>query len=86
LGLASITGLVVVAPWVILTCLTSGLAFTISSFFYERIVNPEGKHDDLAKVMANQKAQHIESLNIQTQLAAALSVYAQSDNVPFLQS
>jgi hypothetical protein len=34
-------------PWVIVACLTSGLAFSIGSYFYERIVDPENKGKNL---------------------------------------
>lgn len=45
-------------PWVMLTCLTSGLTFTIGGFFYERIVDPNGKHADPNKVIYNLQNQN----------------------------
>ena len=34
-------------PWMIVACLTSGLTFSIGSYFYERIVDPENKGKNL---------------------------------------
>lgn len=59
LSILALSGLVlgyVIAPWMILACLTSGLLFGIAGFFYEHIVNPEGLHLDLGKINANMKA------------------------------
>ncbi len=46
IGLASLAGFVM-APWVMLACLTAGLAGQISSFFYEKINDPENKGKSL---------------------------------------
>lgn len=64
LGLLSLAGAMTVLPWVMLATLTSGLLFTMGGFFYERLVNPEGKQDDLEKVKANNLA-HILFLRTQ---------------------
>jgi hypothetical protein len=47
------------APWVCLACLTSGLLFTVGGHFFERIVNPEKKHFDKDRIIANLIAQSV---------------------------
>jgi len=47
LGILAWTGAAVIAPWMFLACLTSGLTWSIGSFFYERLYDPEGKGKDL---------------------------------------
>lgn len=62
-GLAAVFTNFVVAPVVMLACLTSGLAFTIGSFFYEKIVDPDRKGlnipnsviDNVRKEIAHQR-------------------------------
>lgn len=56
LGILSIAFGVAVAPWVFLACLTSGLLFTIGGYFYERMVDPEKKHFDKDKMIAQLQA------------------------------
>jgi hypothetical protein len=54
----AVLGLIGLSGWVLLACLTSGLVFTITGFFYDRIVvNADGKHTDLNKVNANLRAE-----------------------------
>lgn len=36
-----------IVVWMLLACLTAGLAFSMTGFFYERIVDPEGKGKNL---------------------------------------
>lgn len=36
-----------IIPWTIVACLTSGLTFSIGSFFYEKLVDPEQKGKNL---------------------------------------
>jgi hypothetical protein len=45
-------------PVVMVACLTSALTFSIGGYFYERIVNPEGKQADSSKVIANLQDQN----------------------------
>lgn len=45
-------------PVVMVACLTSALTFSIGGYFYERIVNPEGKQNDQNKVIANLQDQN----------------------------
>lgn len=47
IGLACIVTATPMIPWVIVACLTSGLSFTIGSYFYERIFDPENKGKNL---------------------------------------
>jgi hypothetical protein len=56
IGLASVLTIAPVAPWMIVSCLTSGLSFSIGSYFYERLVDPENKGKNLnpAIVVENQ--------------------------------
>jgi len=56
IGLASVLSIAPIAPWMIVSCLTSGLSFSIGSYFYERIVDPENKGKNLnpAIVIENQ--------------------------------
>lgn len=54
IGLSSIFLGFAAAPWMFLTCLTSGLLFTIGGFFYDRVVvNLDNKHTDLNRENAN---------------------------------
>lgn len=46
IGLAAFAGFVM-APWVMLACLTAGLAGQISTFFYEKVNDPENKGKNL---------------------------------------
>lgn len=46
IGLAAFAGFVM-APWVMLACLTAGLTGQISAFFYEKINDPESKGKNL---------------------------------------
>lgn len=58
IGLSSMFLGFAAAPWMFLTCLTSGLLFTIGGFFYDRVVvNLDGKHTDLNRVNANLNAE-----------------------------
>ncbi len=43
IGLGFVLTATPIVPWMILACLTSGLTFSVSGFFYERIVDPEGE-------------------------------------------
>lgn len=50
LGIIGLTFLLTstpIVPWVIVACLTSGLIFSIGSYFYERLVDPENKGKNL---------------------------------------
>jgi hypothetical protein len=47
IGLAFIFTGTPMVPWMIVACLTSGLSFTIGSYFYERIFDPENKGKNL---------------------------------------
>ena len=58
IGLYGIVTATVIAPWLFIGTVTSGLAFTIAGYFYERIVDPENKHADPAKVIQNMQAQN----------------------------
>lgn len=58
IGLSSMFLGFAAAPWMFLACLTSGLVFGIGGYFYERIVNPEGKHPDMNKVRDNLLAEN----------------------------
>lgn len=56
IGLTSILALAPVQPWMLVACLTSGLSFSIGSYFYEKINDPENKGKNLnpAIVVENQ--------------------------------
>lgn len=47
IGLAFILTATPMVPWIIVACLTAGLAFSIASYFYEKIVDPENKGKNL---------------------------------------
>lgn len=58
IGLSSIFLGFAAAPWMFLTCLTSGLLFTIGGFFYDRVVvNLNNEHTDLNRANANLRAE-----------------------------
>lgn len=69
IGLASVLAIAPIAPWMIVSCLTSGLSFSIGSYFYERIVDPENKGKNLnpAIVVENQ----INQRNYERSIASA---------------
>ncbi|MBS0603756.1 MAG: hypothetical protein JSS60_01825 [Verrucomicrobia bacterium] len=58
LGLVMVAGLAPIAPWMFVACLTSGLSFTIGSYFYEKLYDPESKGANLdpKAVIANRQA------------------------------
>ncbi len=59
MGLGFILTSTPLVPWMIVACLTSGLTFSIGSYFYERIYDPENKGKNLnpAIVVENQANQ-----------------------------
>ena len=61
IGLFFVVTATPIVPWMILACLTSGLALTIGGFFYERLVDPENKGKNLnpAAVVENVVAQRV---------------------------
>ncbi len=47
IGLTFVLTTTPIVPWMIVACVTSGLTFSIGSYFYERIVDPEHKGKNL---------------------------------------
>jgi hypothetical protein len=47
IGLGFIITATPIVPWMIVACLTSGLTWTISSYFYEKMFDPENKGKNL---------------------------------------
>jgi hypothetical protein len=47
IGFTSFVTATPLVPWVIVACLTSGLSFTIGSYFYEKTADPENKGKNL---------------------------------------
>jgi hypothetical protein len=68
IGLSFIVTATPMVPWMIVACLTSGLTFSIGSYFYERIVDPENKGKNLnpAVVVEN----YINQRNYERRLAS----------------
>lgn len=56
IGLGFVVTATPLVPWMIVACLTSGLTFSIGSYFYEKIIDPENKGKNLnpAIVIENQ--------------------------------
>jgi len=59
IGLGFVISGTPLVPWMIVACLTSGLAFSTGSYFYEKIYDPEKKGKDLnpAVLVENQSNQ-----------------------------
>jgi hypothetical protein len=67
IGLGFVLTGTAMVPWMIVTCLTSGLTFSIGSYFYERLVDPEnnGKNLNPAIVVKN----HVNQRNYERRFA-----------------
>lgn len=58
-------------PWMIVACATSGLAFSIGGYFYERIVDPENKGKNLNPAIVVEN--HVNQRNYEQRLAESVT-------------